>query len=133
MTIIKPFRGYRYNPKTVGDLSKAITPPYDVINKKQQASYYKVHPYNFIRLDLGKTHPSDDKNAPSSICRKCQITLHSLSPYHLFLGSKIFHHHPHYHSNHKNHSELIEVEKSYRKSHNDCSDAELTSPGNHYS
>ncbi|MDD4879740.1 MAG: DUF1015 domain-containing protein [Candidatus Omnitrophica bacterium] len=61
MTIIRPFRGYRYNPKTVGVLSKAITPPYDVINKKQQASYCKAHPYNFIRLDLGKTLPGDNK------------------------------------------------------------------------
>ncbi|MDD5072740.1 MAG: DUF1015 domain-containing protein [Candidatus Omnitrophica bacterium] len=60
MTIIKPFRGYRYDPKTVGILSKAITPPYDVINKEQQASYYKNHPYNFIRLDLGKTFPKDN-------------------------------------------------------------------------
>ncbi|MFA5339682.1 MAG: DUF1015 domain-containing protein [Candidatus Omnitrophota bacterium] len=60
MTIIKPFRGYRYDPKTVGILSKVITPPYDVINKKQQASYYKNHPHNFIRLDLGKTFPKDN-------------------------------------------------------------------------
>lgn len=60
MTIIKPFRGYRYNPKAVGDLSKVITPPYDVISRKQQASYYKVHPHNFIRLDLGKTFPKDN-------------------------------------------------------------------------
>jgi len=61
MTIIKPFRGYRYDPKAVGSLSKAITPPYDVINKKQQASYYRTHPYNFIRLDLGKTFPADNE------------------------------------------------------------------------
>lgn len=61
MTIIKPFRGYRYDPKAVGGLSKVITPPYDVINKRQQASYYKAHPYNFIRLDLGRTSPKDDK------------------------------------------------------------------------
>lgn len=61
MTIIKPFRGYRYNPKAVGDLSRVITPPYDVINRDQQASYYKTHPYNFIRLDLGKTSPKDNE------------------------------------------------------------------------
>lgn len=60
MTIIKPFRGYRYNPRAVGRLSKVITPPYDVINKDQQASYYRAHPDNFIRLDLGKTFPKDD-------------------------------------------------------------------------
>lgn len=61
MTIIKPFRGYRYDPKAVGSLSRVITPPYDVINKKQQAAYYKAHPYNFIRLDLGKTSPADNE------------------------------------------------------------------------
>lgn len=61
MTIIRPFRGYRYDPKAVGSLAKVITPPYDVINKKQQASYYKTHPYNFIRLDLGKTSDADDE------------------------------------------------------------------------
>ena len=61
MTIIRPFRGYRYDPKAVGSLSKVITPPYDVINKKQQASYYRTHPHNFIRLDLGKTSPSDNE------------------------------------------------------------------------
>lgn len=62
MTIIKPFRGYRYDPAAAGRLSKVITPPYDVINKVQQSSYYRSHPYNFIRLDLGKTFPSDDKS-----------------------------------------------------------------------
>jgi uncharacterized protein (DUF1015 family) len=62
MTIIKPFRGYRYDPAAVGRLSRVITPPYDVINKDQQSSYYRSHPYNFIRLDLGKTFPSDGKN-----------------------------------------------------------------------
>jgi len=61
MTIIKPFKGYRYNPKTAGDLSKVITPPYDVINKEQQARYYKRNPHNFIRLDLGKTFPGDSE------------------------------------------------------------------------
>ncbi len=62
MTIIKPFRGYRYNPAAVGRLSKVITPPYDVINKDQQSAYYRSHPHNFIRLDLGKTFSSDDKS-----------------------------------------------------------------------
>jgi len=61
MTIIKPFRGYRYNPKTAGGLSNLITPPYDVISGKQQASYYKTHPSNFIRLDLGKIFPKDNE------------------------------------------------------------------------
>lgn len=61
MTIIKPFRGYRYNSKAVGDPSRVITPPYDVINREQQELYYITHPYNFIRLDLGKISPDDSK------------------------------------------------------------------------
>lgn len=60
MTIIRPFKGYRYNAAAVGGLSKVITPPYDVINKEQQSSYYISHPNNFIRIDLGKVFPSDN-------------------------------------------------------------------------
>jgi uncharacterized protein (DUF1015 family) len=59
MTIIKPFNGYRYDTRTVGKLSKVITPPYDVINDRQQAAYYRAHPNNFIRLDLGKKFKGD--------------------------------------------------------------------------
>ncbi|MDD5423865.1 MAG: DUF1015 domain-containing protein [Candidatus Omnitrophica bacterium] len=60
MTIIKPFNGYRYDTRTVGKLSKVITPPYDVINSKQQEAYYRSHPNNFIRLDLGKKFKGDN-------------------------------------------------------------------------
>lgn len=59
MTIIKPFRGLLYNRKAVGNLAKVITPPYDVITPRQQARYYKSHPKNFIRIDLGKTSKKD--------------------------------------------------------------------------
>ncbi len=59
MTIIRPFRGYRYNPKAVGKLSKLIIPPYDVITPGKQIRYYKSHPNNFIRLDLGKKSKKD--------------------------------------------------------------------------
>lgn len=61
MTIIKPFNGYRYDTRVTGKLSKVITPPYDVINPKQQETYYRAHPENFIRLDLGKKFAGDDR------------------------------------------------------------------------
>ncbi|MFA5094188.1 MAG: DUF1015 domain-containing protein [Candidatus Omnitrophota bacterium] len=61
MTIIKPFKGYRYNPKAAGKLSRLITPPYDVISREQQEGYYRSSPYNFIRLDLGKVFAGDNR------------------------------------------------------------------------
>lgn len=62
MAIIKPFKGILYNRNTIDDLSKVLTPPYDVITPNQQERYYRVHPYNFIRVILGKTTAKDRRN-----------------------------------------------------------------------
>jgi len=59
MTDVRPFRGLRYNPYTIEDLSSVITPPYDVITEKQQNDHYERHPHNLIRLELGKEYPED--------------------------------------------------------------------------
>ncbi len=59
MTEIKPFRGTRYNDKMV-DLSLIVAPPYDVIDSVMQDALYKRHPYNVVRLELGKVHDTDD-------------------------------------------------------------------------
>lgn len=54
MAHIIPFRGILYNQKKVKDLSKVVTPPYDVISPEKQDEYYEKSPYNIIRLDFGK-------------------------------------------------------------------------------
>ncbi|NLU46771.1 MAG: DUF1015 domain-containing protein [Syntrophomonadaceae bacterium] len=59
MATIVPFRGLRYNPEKICDLSQVVTPPYDVIDDIAQASYYAQHPANVIRLELGLTYPQD--------------------------------------------------------------------------
>ena len=59
MCDIRPFRGLRYNPDRVDNLSKAITPPYDVISLEDRARYYEESPYNLIRLEYGKDKPGD--------------------------------------------------------------------------
>lgn len=59
MALIAPLRGVLYNPKVIGDLSRVVTPPYDVIDEYGQEGYYRLHPYNIIRLDFGKTYPED--------------------------------------------------------------------------
>ncbi len=59
MSAIKPFRAVYYNTQKIDNLSDVFCPPYDVISKEQQESYYKQHPANFIRLELAKETPKD--------------------------------------------------------------------------
>jgi len=62
MAVIIPIRGLRYNPGA-GPMNELITPPYDAIDSRIQERYYRQHPYNIIRLEYGKTYPSDtEKN-----------------------------------------------------------------------
>jgi uncharacterized protein (DUF1015 family) len=42
-------------------LEDIVTPPYDVINKEAQKDYYDRSSANIIRLELGKTFPSDSE------------------------------------------------------------------------
>ncbi len=62
MATILPFKGLRYNPEKIKDISKVITPPYDVISEKERDDYYELHPDNIIRLILSKDLPSDDQS-----------------------------------------------------------------------
>jgi uncharacterized protein (DUF1015 family) len=52
MTKIRPFRAWRYSPKQVGDFSKVVAPPYDVIEADQLARLYQSSPYNVTHVDL---------------------------------------------------------------------------------
>lgn len=61
MAQIVPFRGLRYNTEKAGKMADLITPPYDVIDDRQQKSYYKKNPYNIIRLEYGETRAHDSK------------------------------------------------------------------------
>ena len=62
MATILPFKGLRYNPEKTKDISKVITPPYDVISEKERDDYYQLHPDNIIRLILSKDLPGDDQS-----------------------------------------------------------------------
>ena len=50
MAEIIPFKGLLYNRQKVGDFSKVISPPYDVISKNMQDELYESNDYNVIRL-----------------------------------------------------------------------------------
>jgi len=60
MARIEPFAGIRYNQEVIPDLALVTTPPYDIIDEAAQERYYQRHPYNIIRLELGRILPGDD-------------------------------------------------------------------------
>ncbi len=60
MPDIRSFRGVRYNPQKIKDIAQVVTEPYDVISPLEQRAYYKTHPYNIIRLILGKQYSTDN-------------------------------------------------------------------------
>ncbi|MBI5892482.1 MAG: DUF1015 domain-containing protein [Deltaproteobacteria bacterium] len=59
MAEILPLRGYIYNSKKAGDMSKVMSPPYDVISPEFQETLYQRHSYNIVRLEFGKTSADD--------------------------------------------------------------------------
>ena len=59
MATIAAFRGIRYNPNKIGDLSKVVSQPYDRIGPDLQEKYYHMHPYNITRLIKGKEYEDD--------------------------------------------------------------------------
>lgn len=59
MTNIRPFQGLRYDPDKFCDLSDVITMPYDRIHDAEQAQYYDLSPYNYVRIIQGRRAPDD--------------------------------------------------------------------------
>ena len=58
MVDIAPFKGITYNKEKV-DISKIVSPPYDIISTNEQEALYKKSEYNVVRLVLGKESPGD--------------------------------------------------------------------------
>src|SRR5277367_2577602 len=51
---IEPFRALMYNRKIVGDQSRVVAPPYDLIGAARQHQLYERSPYNVVRLELAR-------------------------------------------------------------------------------
>src|SRR5437773_1320599 len=60
MVDVRAFRGLRYNTAIVGDLSRVISDPYDIISPEQQKRLYDINSYNIVRLELGLEHADDN-------------------------------------------------------------------------
>ena len=61
MVEISPFRAVRFNPSKVPNLTNVVCPPYDVIDADLQNRLYKLHPANFVRLELNRDEPGDSE------------------------------------------------------------------------
>jgi len=61
MATIRPFKGTRYNPKKIDDLSAVISQPYDRVRYGLQDKYYAQSPYNIVRIIKGKEEPGDNE------------------------------------------------------------------------
>ena len=59
MATIRPFRGIRYNPEKIDDLSAVISQPYDRVRHGLQDKYYDLSPYNIVRIIKGKEQAGD--------------------------------------------------------------------------
>ena len=54
MAVVSPFRGWRYNPDTVGDMASVLCPPYDMIDAETQEALKRKNQYNVIHLEAGE-------------------------------------------------------------------------------
>jgi uncharacterized protein (DUF1015 family) len=59
MAKIAPFRGIRFNPNKVDDLSRVVSQPYDRVRYGLQDEYYDLHPYNIVRIIKGREDKGD--------------------------------------------------------------------------
>ncbi|MCX5749887.1 MAG: DUF1015 domain-containing protein [Candidatus Saganbacteria bacterium] len=62
MVEIKPFKGIIYDKEKVRDVSKVISPPYDVISEEEQEKYYSKDEHNIVRIILGKKTEHDNES-----------------------------------------------------------------------
>lgn len=61
MATIRPFRGVRYNPDKIDDLSTVISQPYDRVRHGLQDKYYDLSLYNVVRIIKGREQADDDE------------------------------------------------------------------------
>jgi len=59
MAKLYPFRGLRFNPEVVGELSQVVTQPYDRIGPELVRAYQERSPHNIVRITGSKKPPAD--------------------------------------------------------------------------
>jgi len=49
---VRPFRATLYDVQVVGDISRVVAPPYDIIDEEKKSRLLARSPYNVVRLEL---------------------------------------------------------------------------------
>jgi uncharacterized protein (DUF1015 family) len=62
MANIKPFRGIRYDPARIKDMSTVVSQPYDRVRHGLQDRYYALSDHNVSRIIKGKEFAGDGEN-----------------------------------------------------------------------
>ncbi|MDH3332191.1 MAG: DUF1015 family protein, partial [Desulfobulbaceae bacterium] len=62
MAIVAPFRALHFNPRKLERLEDVVTPPYDIIDEKNQAAFQSRNQYNMIYLDISKSPGKGDNS-----------------------------------------------------------------------
>lgn len=61
--VLRPFRAVRYNAGVVGDISRVVSPPYDVIDEADRDALERRDPHNVVRLILPRDEQGRDGDA----------------------------------------------------------------------
>lgn len=56
---VQPLQALHYDRHQVEEIGQCLAQPYDVISPAMQDAYYEQHPYNVIRLILGRRYAGD--------------------------------------------------------------------------
>ncbi len=59
MADILPFRAIRFDPSRIGELSRVVAPPYDVIAPEYQRELLGRHERNIVHIDFDAERPGD--------------------------------------------------------------------------
>ncbi|HOM27271.1 MAG TPA: DUF1015 domain-containing protein [bacterium] len=59
MVEIKPFKGYIYNLDKIGEMSKVISPPWDLINEELEKKLLSLSEFNIVKLISKENNPDD--------------------------------------------------------------------------
>ncbi len=60
MAQVVPFRGMYFDTARISDLSRVVTPPYDVIRPEEREVFAAMHPNNMVHLILPSPRPGDN-------------------------------------------------------------------------
>lgn len=69
MLEIRPFKGTFFRTGKVGDYSRVVSPPYDVINEDMRREFLRSSPYNIVRLILPEPGEKEFWNRSASLFR----------------------------------------------------------------